>query len=278
MENKYSTDFDFQSKLQAAISGELNDSEKENLKALIDSDKDANEEYVFSEKLSKTLKNQDILAVSALIGNIIEAEGLPDISDLDTPSDKPEPSPQYAPIAKAASGIKFWLIGITIASMVAAGVYVVYEYKASQERNRIISISNKYLQSLENDLYTQTFKQGMNDLDMGMEAYNNKDYAKAVTLLGKHYKQTNDEMVGLYLSISMLLNGENNSIEAEKILSTIKTKLPPPIVNIADWYLILAKLKVNKADEAAEMLKKITKDSPYHSKAVELSADLKTNQ
>lgn len=273
MENKYSTDFDFQVKLQEAISGELNDNEKESLKSLIATDKDANEEYIFSEKLSKTLKNQDILAISALVGNIIETEGLPEMNDFDTQSGKSDTPPQYSTPIKAIYNVKLWLLGVTIVSITAIGIYGVYEYRLAQDNKYVITIYNKYLQSLENDLYTQTFNQGMNDLKAGMEAYNNRDYAKAVTSLAKHYQQTNDEMVGLYLSISMLLSGDN-SIEAEEILSAIKPKLPSPITHIAEWYLVLAKLKNNKKTEAVDMLKNIAKDSPYYSKSGELLYDL----
>jgi hypothetical protein len=268
MENKYSTDFDFQAKVQSDLAGELNEAEKMQLKALTSSDTEAQEEYVFSEKLSKTLKNQEVLAVSALIGSIIDKEGLPDVDDTDDIPNDTTPPQYFAPV-KAGSSMKMWLIGSASVLLIGLGVYGMYNYNTKQEAKAAWSISESYLKPLDDVIFSNTPKQGIADIEEGMKAYNEKDYNKAIAILGKNFQRTKDPNVGLYLAISILMNN-GSALEAEALLLEILPQFSSPIKETAEWYLAMAKLKGGKHEEAITLLENMNSDSPYGRDAKEL--------
>jgi tetratricopeptide (TPR) repeat protein len=271
MENRYTTDFEFQSQVQAALSGDLDTIQKTALFTMIAKDVEAKSEFVFSERLAKTLRYQNTFAVAGLVGQIIDEEGLPDTDDNDDlPNENPVAAPpRYSTPEKAVSGFRNWVIGAVVVLFVGAGIFGGLQWQATQKAEKAAKIAFDFVKPLENDLFTFSPLQGLDDLKQGMAAYNGKDYPTAISLLGRYYRSSKDANAGLYLAVSILMsNGDTG--EAERVLNEILPQFAPPISQVSEWYLTLAKLKNGKRAEALMLLRNVKSDSPYRAEASEL--------
>jgi hypothetical protein len=275
MENRYTSDFYFQSQLQASLTGALNEAEQAALNLQLTNDLAAQEEYVFSKNLTVALSNQELFAVSTLMHQIISTEGL--LYPEDYPGDKASPqqsSQKYPNERSFYAQYKTWIWGMVVVLLIATGAYGLSEMQKANRQAKNTQLMQQYLQPLEDNFYTQTPLSGLDDLKEGMRAYNDKDYRKAAQLLGKHYRFTKDENIGLYYAVAMLMIDEPVS-EVEKVLSQILPKLSEPLRYEAEWYFALTLLKAGKLDQLIGFLPNIASQNPHKKAAIALLNDLK---
>ncbi len=275
MENRYAEDFDFQAQVQTALAGELSDDRKKTLLDVLSVDVYAKKDYIFSQNLAKALKNQELFAVAGMMGQIITAEGLPEPDAFDDLPDygNEKGTPQYPNAQKGFWGIKTGWIAALVIVLLGSGVYGILSINTANNNKKAAELVQKYIKPLEDNLNTATPRQGLADLDEGMKAYDAKAYTKAADLLGKYYRFSKDENAGLYTAIALLMT-DTPPQRAEDILQEVLPKLEQPLNYPAEWYLILAKIKGNKAEAAKTQLQNMSADSPYKTEATELLAQL----
>jgi hypothetical protein len=110
------------------------------------------------------------------------------------------------------------------------------------------------------------------NLKLAQEAFNAKNYAKAIPLFEIILKETPKPELEYFYAISLL---EENSIQkAETILNKLKSGNTVYKEN-AIWYLALSKLKQKNYQECKTLLKQITADTDYYEKAQKLISELK---
>jgi hypothetical protein len=272
MENRYTSDYTFQSQIQASVTGALTETEQQALAAQLANDAPAQEEFMFSKNLALALNNQELFAVSAMMNQIIVEESLPEPDN--TPDAPAKETPQYEAGKSALSNVKTWIWGAAAIVLIGAATFGTLEWQKTTQKALGAQLAQEYLQPLENNIFSTTELNGLDDLNEGMKAYNSKDYRKAAQLLGKRYRFTKDANVGLYYAVSMLMIDEPVS-EVEKVLSDITPKLPEPMRYDAEWYTALTLLKAGKLDELEAYLPKINDQSPHKKAAIELLKDLK---
>lgn len=276
--NRYVEDFDFQSKVQSALAGELGEKEQNSLFDILSNDKTAEEEFFFSRSLAKTLKNQDMFAVTGIIGQIIQEEGLPEPDDQEPEGDagQTQTPPQYSAPKTAVSSVKTWLIGSAVALLVSAGIYTMTQKSttlSAEQASMLTRIVKENIEFLDDRAGTETPLPGLEDYDNGMKAYNSEDYETAAELLGKYYRRTNDEIAGLYLANALIMtNAPRNQVE--ELFSKVRQKLSNAVRYDAEWCYIMAKIKWGEIDEARSLIYMVKSESPHHKKAENLLIEL----
>ncbi len=109
------------------------------------------------------------------------------------------------------------------------------------------------------------------DLKESQEAFNNKNYEKAIPLFEKVLVEYKRPEIELYYGISLL--EFNKTTQAEVVFSDLKDG--ESVYNQkAIWYLALVKLKLGDFEACKSYLKEISSDSEDFEKAQELLKDL----
>jgi len=121
-------------------------------------------------------------------------------------------------------------------------------------------------------------KTSLEKLKLGMSAYQRKNYAETVLLLGEYLKNNPSTdlipQTQLYLSIAYL--AEKEPEKAIPLLSGLQTNVLVSEQKLdADWYLALAYSQVNKEEAAKILLKNLVSTEKYSKKATALLAELK---
>jgi tetratricopeptide (TPR) repeat protein len=109
------------------------------------------------------------------------------------------------------------------------------------------------------------------NLKNAQEAFNDKDYKKAIPLFEKIIKTKSTPEIEYYYAIALLQEGDTqtsetvfNNLQFGKSIYSSK----------AIWWLALSKLKQNKIEKCKEYLKKMPKDAEDYEKAQELLDEL----
>ena len=228
-------DMELQSLIQAYFAGDLDENGKQTLDQALRSSAEARKEFEFSKRLSLVNRNQEMLAVGAMLKQIAAEEGLP---------------PQVNQRRTFRNG----LLGLAGLLMVAA-LYLTPAYLQHWppfESGYYKDLVSEYVLPLEDLLYTPDDRKGLAQLDKGMEAYNQGNYSEAITLLNYHLKQTNDANAALYIGISHLMSDQAQ--KAVAVLEGAIEGLSGPAQEAARWYLALARLKLADEAGAAELL------------------------
>lgn len=99
------------------------------------------------------------------------------------------------------------------------------------------------------------------NLIRGMEAYNDKDYAKSAELLELHLTSEQPRIEArLYLAIAQMQLGEN-----ESSIKNLTSLTDHPLVGQQSlWYLALAHLSADQKQQAGTELKKIAEDASHY--------------
>lgn len=246
--------FELQEKLRALAAGELAQEEKMELQQAAAQSPELVEELHFSQKLTQALQHKDLLEVNGIIGGIIALEGLP----------------PTAPTGKGWSWSGFLLSLLTL-SVLSTGIYFVgnqlHWWQSKEEK-----LVQGFLQPMENVLFTELTGMAADDLRLGMDAYDRKDYGTAIVRLKKYYNRTKDANVGLFLSISYLL--QKQADEALPILNELHSKLEGPAQEAAQWYRAMAYLQVGDTQTAKTILQTIPQEGLYGAAVSELLEQL----
>ncbi len=242
--------FELQEKLRAYASGELTSTEKVALQQAAAQSPELAEELHFSQKLTQALQHKDLLEVNGIIGGIIASEGLP-------------------PGASTSKGWSWrgFLLSLLTVSALSTGIYFwgnQLHWWQSQEEKLVL----QYLQPMENVLFTEQTGMAADDLRLGMDAYDQKDYGRAIVRLEKYYNRTKDANVGLFLSISYLL--QQQADKALPVLNHIGQKLEGPAQEAAQWYRALAYLQLNEREKGKEVLDAMPTEGLYAEDTKEL--------
>jgi hypothetical protein len=247
MENNFSDDLFFQTRLQASITGELRGKALEDLNATIASSPEAADEARFSHKLAEVLRHEDKFQMSAFIGAIIAEEGLP-------------PAPAKL---KVGTGLAK-LAGIILLLTTIGGAYFYFTSISNPTTTRTDLFEQHYTH-LENVIVTPDNPTGLEQFDQGMAAYDRADYPQAIALLSDYYRQSGDANAALFLGVSHL--EMNNAQAAAEALQNCIGKLQPPALDACQWYLALAYLKAGDTGLAKGLLNTLSKDGVYGKKA-----------
>lgn len=247
---------EWQEKLRALSAGELNPEEKANLIREARTSETKAAELRFSQQLTTVLKERDLFEVKGIVAGLIIEEGLPS-------------SP---PSSFGGKSWSFWALGLTLFLLLSAGVFFAgqtWGWWANDPQ----ALAQKYLRPMENVVFVEDNESAsIEDLRLGMDAYDRQNYAKAIQYLNTYYQQTQDGNAGLFLAISLLM--ENQAVQATPILLSGLQK-PGPIQEASRWYLALAYLQRTDTPAAINALEAIPKSSIYGQEARELLESLK---
>jgi hypothetical protein len=228
-------------KIQAYVSGDMNESARKAFLGETSRDTEAQEELAFSKSLSRALKNRDMVAASVIISQIVAEEGFP------------PPSP---PAAAIPSNRK-WMLGLGAVALLTIASWLSYQWAAQigffQTDAQALAAST--LRPLENVLYLPTQGAGLADLELGMSAYDEGKYEMAAKSLATYLSKRNEPSVQVYLGVSLLFN--DSPSEAVRPLADATMSPEPPIQEAACWYLALAYLAQDKPEAARQALIRI---------------------
>ena len=245
---------ELQEKLRAYTTGELTSAEKTTLQQAAAQSPELAQELHFSQKLTQALQHKDLLEVNGIIGGIIASEGLP-----------PKASPGKG------WGWSGFLLSLLTLSILSTGIYFVgnqlYWWQSKEEK-----LVQGFLQPMENVLFTEQTGMAADDLRLGMDAYDRKDYATAIVRLKKYYNRTKDANAGLFLSISYLL--QKQADEALPILNDLHSELEGPAQEAAQWYRAMAHLQGGDTETARTILQTIPQEGLYGAAVSELLEQL----
>ena len=185
-------------------------------------------------------KNRDVIQAKALLASVM--------ADIHI-----EPAPKkpfwQQPIWR-------WLGGGCLVLAIAGSLFL---YQQNQEKKAWTTLSKTYLQPMGN---IEGFSANdQTQAGKGMQAYDNKNYKEAITLLNAAVKQkTTDKMLSLYLAISYLMEGKNTESEAllQELIKNSDLETTP-----AKWYLALSLLQHGQKNEAKALLQSLESDTTY---------------
>lgn len=242
--------FEIEEKLKDLASGELSSKELSLLLKEAAQSKGLAEDIVFSQKLSMALRHKELLEVNNIIKSTIMNTPLPTL------------------VVDGNRNIWALMIGFVLVSVLSVGVYTVgnqQDWWLSQEQR----LFNQYFQPMENIIFMDGSDSFVADnLEQGMEAYDNKDYKDAIKKLYAYYELTKDANAGLFLGVSYLLDNQNEL--AISTLSSIISRLEPVGQEAASWYLSLAYLKNGDKVKSKKILEDLPNNGLYESQREEL--------
>lgn len=250
MATNLENDYDLQEQLRQYAAGELPASDREALQARVSQSAEAAQEAQFSIRLAGALRYREQLQVGALVGNIINEEGLP-----------PKGAAGEGGSWRAFIRHRGWWLGIALAGIIGLALLAgnfLQQAPPAQWRET-------FLQPLENVLYTDDETATHWSLRAGMDAYDAHNYAEAATQLSAHYGQSKDPNVGLFLGVAYLM--ERRSEDAIAVLSPVWEAQQGPAREAAQWYLALAFLDNHEVNKARTLLKSLPPDGMYFEQA-----------
>jgi hypothetical protein len=247
--------FNKQEQIRAWAVGELPVAESKQLHKEAQNSPELREEMHFSRKLNQVLQNRDMMEVGAILASIAATEPLP------APSDPPAGS----------SSAGSWLLGTILVAVLALGGFFMGRQQGWWFPTPAHLASN-YLQPMENVINTKESGMTVDDLRLGMEAYDRQDYPKAIERLSRFYQKGQDPNAGLFLGVAYLL--ENQAVKALPILNNAASKTQGPEQEAARWYLALAQLQTGANEQALGTLKLIPVDGLFGPRVQKLLQDL----
>lgn len=227
---------ELQERIRAHLASELSPEESEKLLREIQEQEGSMEEFTFNQRLTKVLRNREALEVHQLIKNAADQE-----ANMSSPA--PRGWTNY-----------LFSIGLALFGLLLVGGFFIGRELGWFESPLDRQVES-YLEPLENTNFAENTGMELDDLRLGMEAYESKDYLTAIERLGRHYERTNESNVGLYLGISLLF--EARLQEAKTILKKVSDNLEAPLSDAADWYLALAHLKAGEKEAAIPLLQEL---------------------
>lgn len=248
--------FEWQEKLRALTAGESSAEERASLVEEASASPELQDDLKFSLQLGKVLNHKDLFEVKAIVGALIEEQGLPKSQNF--------PETGYSWIG--------WLISALFLTLVGTGVFFVGQTNHwwPQEPQ---TLAQEYLQPLENVVFIENNESTtVEDLRAGMEAYEMQNYSQAIIRLNSYYFQTQDANAGLFLAVSHLI--KNQPKPALPILLGGLQK-NGPVQETSRWYLALAYLQQADTEAAKRTLQAIPPTSIYGAEAQELLEKLK---
>mgnify|MGYP001268980672 CR=1 FL=1 len=219
---------------QSFFAGDLDKAGREELSEMLQDNTEAREEFEFSRRLHLITRNEDLVLVGAMLHQIIQEEGFP-----------PPPPPKTLlprPWLWSLLGV------VALAALYFTPAYI--QHWPPFETSFLHSVAVDNISPLEDVLFTPDDRRGLIQLSKGMDAYNQGNYAEAITLLGYHYAQTNDVNAGLYIGISHLMLG--TSEDALQYLNPAASALTGPAREAAQWYQALAQLMNGQKETALQ--------------------------
>lgn len=247
-----------QIKIQQYVNGELKGDALRAFELDLRNNPDLQQEVKFSRDMVDTIKNKKALGVHQMFEGIMDEMDIePDFEGLkeyETPS-----SPNWTA----------WLIGVTAAIAISVALLIKMSSVPSlYPDNEIIAT---YLTPYENIISTNG--RAAAQLEQGMQAYTNGNYKAASLQLSDYLNNSQDSPVQLYLGISQLLSGDNE-LAANTLEEVLQVgDLPEP--NVAEWYLALSYLSLDRVGEARSLLENLQSDGQFGTQAQAILSQLK---
>jgi len=247
---------EWQEKLRTLSAGELTLDEAANVLREAAESETKKAELQFSQKLTTVLKERDLFEVKGIVAGLILEEGLPAV----------QPSSWLG-----KRGLN-WILSLSIFLLLGTGVFWVGKRMAWWAVDPQ-ALAQQYLQPMENVIYLEDNEApAIEDLRLGMAAYDQQSFRKAAKYLTSYCAQVQDGNAGLFLAICHLMEGEAD--QATPILLYGLQK-PGPIQEASRWYLALAYLQKADTQAAINTLEAIPDSSIYGSEAQELLESLR---
>jgi predicted Zn-dependent protease len=252
MEN---TNYPLQEQIQSFVTGNMDESEQRSFLEQSAADSVTADELAFGQSLVLALKNREMAAASAILSSVIAAEGFP-----------PPPAPSFW------SKWNTLILSTVLVFVVATGGYF-WVKSNNTPLSESQKIAQSALQPLENVLFVTTDSIALNDLRIGMTAYDAGQYSEAVRLLSAYSTQYPELVPKVYIGVSYLMMGQPTRAITPLVDAAQSTELP--VKEAALWYLSLAYLADNKTESAQETLNGIPPDGIFGEKAQALKSQLK---
>jgi hypothetical protein len=247
---------EWQEKLRTLSAGELTPDEAANVLREAAESETKQAELQFSQKLTTVLKERDLFEVKGIVAGLILEEGLPAV----------QPSSWLGKL-----GLN-WILSLSLFLLLGTGVFLVGKRMAWWAVDPQ-ALAQQYLQPMENVIYLEDNEApAIEDLRLGMAAYDQQSFRKAAKYLTSYCAQVQDGNAGLFLAICHLMEGEAD--QATPILLYGLQK-PGPIQEASRWYLALAYLQKADTQAAINTLEAIPDSSIYGSEAQELLESLR---
>lgn len=247
-----------QGTIQEYLDGKMSPTEKADFDNQIKNSEPLAEEVRRFRQLSILNKNRSLIEANALLNEVM--------ADIDIEPDYGKYEKHFKKSIWENPNWR-WLLGSFAVLLVASSVFF---YQKNQVAKAWANIAKTNLKPMENiigfspNTQTQDAK--------GMRAYDNENYAEAITLLNNASKNDpNDSSLRLYLAISYLMKDQNAKAEAllqELIKTNDLTTIP------AKWYLALSLLQRGQKAEARILLQNLEVDTTYGDKAKAILKDL----
>lgn len=248
--------FEWQERLRALTAGETSAEDRARLVDEANASPELKDDLNFSLQLGKVLKNKDLFEVKAIVGGLIEEQGLPKSQNF--------PKQGYSWVG--------WIISALFLTLMGTGVFYLGKTNNWWPQDPQ-TLAQQYLQPLENVVFIEDNESTtVEDLRAGMDAYELQNYSQAILRLNSYYTQTQDANAGLFLAVSHLM--KNQPKQALPILLGGLQK-NGPVQETSRWYLALAYLQQDDAEAAIRTLQSIPPTSIYGTEAQELLEKLK---
>lgn len=159
--------------------------------------------------------------------------------------------------AKTNKGVLRWLVPVI--GVAAAAAFLIFFIGLGETGPQ--QLAQQYFEPY---IFEATFRNDRADnLTLAQQAYDKKEYQKALNLLNEYPNNTSALMAKG--NCEFLLDEYEKAIETFKQLSNKKIDVHQKAK--AQWYLALSYLKLEKVNEAKKSLQLFTKDSNYYSRA-----------
>ena len=248
-----------QESIKRYVDGTMSKTESIDFERLLESNTDLREEVRLYKALAFVTKNRDLMAMSQIVGSVIEGQKLePDYETHQEYFKKP---------TKGGKGNWGLLGGFLSFLLLAGGIF--FTVKTSQKAAKYQRIVQNY-EHVKPDLINPDTPSVLYD---ALQFYDKKDYAAAKTAFYAHLrKQPYDFTVQLYAGITQSMTGENT--EAIKTLRKVAQKSDPSLKKYADMSLALVLLKMGDTEGAQSLLKPLRDDPVLGENATQILSDL----
>lgn len=248
-----------QESIKRYVDGKMSQTESLEFEQLLEINTDLREELRLYKALAFITKNRDLMAMSQIVGNVIQNEKLkPDFDAYQTYLKKPK---------------KWWQRGLWILSSfiaLALTLGIIYTVNIQQDRAKYENLVQNY-GHLPDDLIQADSASVLYD---ALQFYRAKNYPNAKTAFKKHLKkQPNDDLAQLYLGVTEYLTHENT--EGVKTLRQVVANSDDFSKKYAQMSLSMALLKVGEYTEAQTLLEQLKSDAILGEKVQGILSDLK---
>ena len=234
----------FQATLHDYLTGELSPEGRAAFEERLATDPDARAEHAFSRRLHFANRHEDLLEAARVAGRV-------------TASPPPTASRNATGLAGGAPvGSKWWhntwLLGLL--TILAVGLaFVGYRALATEPDAAQFGslLAEPFLaEPLEPLLLNAAGEEA--ELAAAMDVYQAGDYARAAGLFSAYARRRQDPNAALYAGVSYLMLGENDL--ARVLLDQSAGRAEFPVSATAEYYALLARLRLGELDAAAATL------------------------